>query len=196
MGVELDTFGPAAPAPVERRLLMSDQEIEVGLPLFETLPNRVAVIRQENLSTDPTYGGLMEFLNIDVSNEKPEDMGGRGTMMKRIDVDARYGRYDITFTAPFSNHFHRKSWEVIQVQEGEATIKVGGVVSGQEKDAVLEGGFAQEIHIISGDVVIIPPDTPQGIELFTDSLATKVLMSPPFDRANDSFKFTLADKSA
>lgn len=180
----------------KRRVPVSDVETGVALPLFETLPKSVAIISQDNLLTDPTYGGLMQLLEIDVSAENPEDMGGRGTTRQRVfegEGEARYGRYDITFTAPFSNHFHRKSWEIISVQEGEATIKLGGVVSGQEKDAVLED-FAQEIKINPGDVVIIPPNTPQGIELHTDSLATRVLMSPPFDRVNDSFKFAVASK--
>jgi len=175
---------------------MPDIEAGVILPLFETLPIRVAVIRQEDLKTDPTYGALTKFLDVNVSSESPEDMGGRGTMRKRVDSEARYGRYDITFTSPFSNHFHQKSWEVISVQDGKAIIKLGGVISGQEKDAVLEGGFAREIKIEPGDVVIIPPNTPQGIELLDDSLVTKVLMSPPFDRANDSFKFSVANKPA
>lgn len=184
---------------VERGMSMSDIEIGVALPLFETLPKKVAVIRQDALPTDPTYGGIAEFLKIDVSAENPEDMGGRGTMRQHVfegDGGSQYGRYDITFTAPFSNHFHRKSWEIISVQEGEATIKLGGVVSEQEKGAILDGGFAQEIQIKPGDVVVIPPNTPQGIDLITGSLTTRVLMSPPFDRAKDSFKFAIANKPA
>src|SRR3989344_2807803 len=98
---------------------MSDIETGVALPLFETLPKQVAVVKQNNLSTDPTYGGLAKFLNIDVSASKPEDMGGRGTTRQHVfegEGNSRYGRYDITFTAPFANHFHRKSWEIISVQ--------------------------------------------------------------------------------
>lgn len=173
---------------------MSDIETKVVLPLFETLPNKAAVVRLDSLTIDPTYGGLKKLLDIDVSNETPEDMGGRGTTRQQVfdgEGGSKYGRYDITFTAPFSNHFHKKSWEIISVQEGKAKIKLGGSVREQDNNAVLEGSFSQEIELVPGDVLIIPPNTPQSIELHDKALVTKVLMSPPFDRVNDSFKFSL-----
>lgn len=175
----------------DKRIPMGFEKTPSTLPLFDTLPGRVAVLKLTDLQDNPTYSGLVDFLNIDVHDTEPLDMGGRGTIRPRVfesEEGSRYGRYDITFTAPFSSHFHEKSWEVISVQDGDAIIKVGGTVKEWLGGRYMQGGFTQEIHIGPGDVVVIPPNNPQAIELLTESLSTKVLMSPPYDR-EDSFEF-------
>ena len=79
--------------------------------LYLILPKKIAVLTLDQLQKDPTYGGLMEFLNQDVSDEQKKDMGGRDWIQEKIfgeKDEPQYSRHDIEHLTPFSNHLHGK----------------------------------------------------------------------------------------
>jgi len=175
-----------------QRIRMQLIENASGLSVFETLPPAVAVLKMSDLRNNSTYGGLWEFITMIVGDAELQDMGGIGTIRSWEPESGEFGRYDIRFTEPFPNHFHNVSWEVIAVVRGWARIKLGGTVKEWVGGRYLSGGFTLEEDIGPGFVVVIPPNTPQAIELYKAALETNVLMSPPYD-PKDSFTFEVPE---
>ena len=69
-------------------------------------------------------------------------------------------------------------------------MRLGGKIIETEAGLILDGDFEQTVIMEPRTLVIIPPETPQSIELLTSFIKTKVVMTLPFNRA-DSFNFKL-----
>ena len=109
--------------------------------------------------------------------------GRQRSLEDYVDSSGRiWGIYDIEFEKPFKNQKHDTHLEIIWIKEGLATIKLGGKVVKEEEKLKLQF-FEKQIAVKAGNLIIIPPGTPHGIRI-EETLKTRVIMFPPYDRSD------------
>lgn len=127
---------------------------------------------------------LVPMLEIELKGEYTDNPYGRQRSSENyVDSSGRtWGIYDIEFEKPFKNQKHDTHLEIIWIKEGLATIKLGGKVVEEEGKLKLQF-FERQTAIKAGNLIIIPPGTPHGIQI-QETLKTRVIMFPPYDRSD------------